>query len=223
MCGRYDNLIAREAYRGLFRATRLPDWNFPLRYNTAPTYPVPIVRIDPRDGVRELAIARWGLIPSGGKEIPKVPHINARCETVATNGLFRNAFAKRRALVPATGFYEWKTEGKLKQPWRFTLSDESPFAFAGLWEFTRIDDRDIVSTTIVTTTPNSLIAPLHDRMPVILRPDDYDRWLSPETPAEHLAAVTVPYDADAMRGYKVSTLVNSVKNDVPACIEPVEE
>jgi putative SOS response-associated peptidase YedK len=183
---------------------------------------VPIVRIDPRGGVRELAIARWGLVPSGGRAIPKVPHINARCETVASNGLFRNAFAKRRALVPATGFYEWKAEGQLKQPWRFTLMDESPFAFAGLWEFTRINDRDIVSTTIVTTTPNALVAPLHDRMPVILPREDYDHWLSPETPPGDLAALTVPYDAGKMRAYKVSTLVNSVKNDTPACIEPVE-
>jgi putative SOS response-associated peptidase YedK len=134
MCGRYDNLIPREAYVRLFGVNRLPDWNFPLRYNTAPTDPVPIVRIDPRDGVRELAIARWGLVPSGGRAIPKAPHINARCETVASNGLFRNAFAKRRALVPATGFYEWKAEGQLKQPWRFTLMGESPFALAGLWE-----------------------------------------------------------------------------------------
>ena len=103
MCGRYDNLIAREAYRALFRAERLPDSNFPPRYNVAPTDQVPIVRIDPRDQTRELAMARWGLVPFWMKEIPKVPHINARAETAHKLPLFREAFAKRRCLIPATG------------------------------------------------------------------------------------------------------------------------
>jgi putative SOS response-associated peptidase YedK len=106
MCGRYDNLIARDAYRGLFKANRLPKSNFPLRYNIAPTDQIPIVRIDPRDDEREVVMARWGLIPFWMKEKPKVPHINARAETVDKLPLFREAFAKRRCLIPATGFYE---------------------------------------------------------------------------------------------------------------------
>ena len=104
MCGRYDNLIASDAYRGLFKANRLPKSNFPLRYNIAPTDQIPIVRIDPRDGEREVVMARWGLIPFWMKEKPKVPHINARAETVDRLQLFREAFAKRRCLIPATGF-----------------------------------------------------------------------------------------------------------------------
>ena len=108
MCGRYDNLIARDAYRGLFKANRLPKSNFPLRYNIAPTDQIPIVRIDPRDGEREVVMARWGLIPFWMKEKPKVPHINARAETVDRLPMFREAFAKRRCLIPATGFYEWQ-------------------------------------------------------------------------------------------------------------------
>jgi putative SOS response-associated peptidase YedK len=108
MCGRFDNLIARDAYRGLFKAGRLPKWNFPPRYNIAPTDQIPIVRIDPRDGEREVVMARWGLIPFWMKEKPRVPHINARAETVEKLPLFREAFCKRRCLIPATGFYEWQ-------------------------------------------------------------------------------------------------------------------
>jgi putative SOS response-associated peptidase YedK len=108
VCGRFDNLIARDAYRGLFKVGRLPQSNFPLRYNVAPTDQIPIVRIDSRDGEREVVMARWGLIPFWMKEKPKVPHINARAETVHKLPLFREAFAKRRCLIPATGFYEWQ-------------------------------------------------------------------------------------------------------------------
>lgn len=119
MCGRFDNLIARDAYRGLFKADRLPKWNFPLRYNVAPTDQIPIVRIDPRDGEREVVMARWGLVPFWMNEKPKVPHINARAETVDKLPLFREGFAKRRCLIPATGFYEWQKREDGKQPYRF--------------------------------------------------------------------------------------------------------
>jgi putative SOS response-associated peptidase YedK len=118
MCGRYDNVIAREAYPALYRAMRLPASNFPPRYNIAPTDQEPIVRVDPRDGTRELVTARWGLIPFWMKEKPKIPHINARAETVDKLPLFREAFAKRRALIPATGFFEWETRADGKQPYR---------------------------------------------------------------------------------------------------------
>jgi SOS response associated peptidase (SRAP) len=129
MCGRFDNLIARDAYRGLFKAERLPRSNFPLRYNIAPTDQIPIVRIDPRDGEREVVMARWGLIPFWMKEKPKVPHINARAETVDRLPLFREAFAQRRCLIPATGFYEWQKREDGKQPYRFRRKDLEPFYF----------------------------------------------------------------------------------------------
>jgi putative SOS response-associated peptidase YedK len=221
MCGRYDNLIAREAYRLLFRATRLPQSNFPPRYNTAPTDPIPIVRIDPRDGERELAMARWGLVPWWSKELPKVPHINARAETVHTTRLYREAFAKRRALIPATGFYEWQKRADGKQPYRFRREDLEPFAFAGLWEFCRLGEQEIVSATIIVGEPNPLAAAVHDRMPVILEPEDYDRWLDSSTPVDELRAMLKPFPAERMEAYAVSRVVNSVKNDTEECIAPL--
>ncbi len=222
MCGRYDNLIAREAYRALLRRERLPEWNFPPRYNVAPTDQVPIVRIDPRDQTRELTLARWGLVPFWMKEIPKVPHITARAETVDKLPLFREAFAKRRCLIPATGFYEWEKRAGGKQPYRFVMKDLRPFAFAGLWEFTRIGGDDILSATIIVGPPNPVVAPIHNRMPMILEPAQYDAWLDPETPADDLRAVLKPYDETLMKAYEVSRIVNSVKNDTEECIEPVE-
>jgi len=223
MCGRYDNIIAREAYKALFRAERLPTSNFPPRYNVAPTDRIPIIRVDPRDGVRELVMARWGLVPFWSKEIPKVPHINARAETVHTLRLFREAFAKRRALIPATGFFEWQKRADGKQPYRFQRNDLEPFAFAGLWEFARIGGEDLVSAAIIVGEPNPLAAAVHDRMPVILDPEDYDRWLAPETTIEELRALLKPFPAERMRAEAVSRLVNNVLNDSEACIEPIGE
>ena len=133
MCGRYDNLIPPDAYAGLFRPARIPRSNFPPRYNIAPTDQIPIIRVDPRDGERELVMARWGLIPFWMNEKPKVPHINARAETVHKLPLFREAFVKRRCLIPATGFYEWQQRDDGKQPYRFRRKDLEPFAFAGVW------------------------------------------------------------------------------------------
>jgi putative SOS response-associated peptidase YedK len=223
MCGRYDNLIAREAYRILFHAQRLPQSNFPPRYNIAPTDQIPIIRVDPRDRTRELAMARWGLVPWWSKEIPKVPHINARAETVHKLRMFKEAFAKRRALIPATGFFEWQKRADGKQPYRFQRSDLEPFAFAGLWEFARIGDQEILSATIIVGEPNPLAAAIHDRMPVILEPEDYDCWLAADTPVDDLRALLKPYPADQMRAIAVSRRVNSVKNDDEACIEEIGE
>ena len=123
MCGRYDNLIAREAYKRLFNAMRLPNSNFPPRYNIVPTDQIAIIRIDPRDGARELVMVRWGLIPWWMKEKPKVPHINARAETVDYLPMFREAFERRRCLIPATGFFEWQKREDGKQPFRFVRLD----------------------------------------------------------------------------------------------------
>ena len=163
MCGRYDNLIAREAYRSIFRANRLPASNHPPRYNIAPTDQIPIVRIDPRDGEREFAMARWGLIPGWMREKPKIPHINARAKTVHRLPLFREAFAKRRCLIPATGFFEWQKVIDGKQPWRFVRKDLEPFAFAGVWEFARLGDEDILSACIIVGAPNPLVGGIHAR------------------------------------------------------------
>jgi putative SOS response-associated peptidase YedK len=221
MCGRYDNLIARDAYRGLFKAQRLAQSNFPPRYNVAPTDQIPIVRIDPRDGEREVVMARWGLIPFWMKEKSKVPHINARAETVDKLPMFREAFAKRRCLIPATGFYEWEKREDHRQPYRFVRKDLEPFAFAGIWEFARIEGEEILSAAIIVGEANSLVSPIHNRMPVMLMSKDYDRWLGPATDMHELKAMLKPYDASLMEAYAVSRLVNSVKNDTEECIEPM--
>ncbi len=223
MCGRYDNLIAREAYRLLFRAGRLPQSNFPPRYNIAPTDQIPMIRVDPRDGERELVMARWGLVAWWMKEIPKVPHINARAETVHDKRLFREAFINRRALIPATGFFEWQKRADGKQPYRFRRQDLEPFAFAGLWEFARFGGDDISSACIIVGEPNPLAAAVHDRMPVILDPDDYDGWLDPETSIAGLRSLLQPFPAELMRADAVNRAVNSVRNDDERCIERIGE
>ena len=169
-------------------------------------------------------MARWGLIPGWMKEKPKIPHINARAETVHKLPLFREAFARRRALIPATGFFEWQQRADGKQPYRFVRKDLEPFAFAGLWEFARLGGEDIVSAAIIVGEANPLVAPVHDRMPVILMPEDYDRWLDGDADRRRRsAACSGPFDPDLMKAYEVSRVVNSVRNDVEACIEPLKE
>jgi putative SOS response-associated peptidase YedK len=223
MCGRFDNLIARDAYRGLFKAQRLAQSNFPPRYNIAPTDQIPIVRIDPRDGKREVITARWGLIPFWMKEKPRVPHINARAETVDKQPIFREAFAKRRCLIPATGFYEWQKRQDAKQPYRFRRKDLEPFAFAGVWEFTRLGGEHILSAAIIVGEANPLVGRVHDRMPVMLMSEDYDSWLDPAKDIHDLKAMLKPYNPTLMQAYAVSRAVNSVKNDTEECIEPVAD
>ena len=221
MCGRYDNLIPKDAYQRLFRPSRLPQSNFPPRFNVAPTQDIPIIRIA-RDGERELVMARWGLVPFWLKELPKKPFINARCETVDTAPMFREAFARRRALIPATGFFEWQKRASGRQPYRFRRKDLDPFAFAGLWEFCRIGDQDILSAAIIVGAPNSLVEPIHDRMPVILDPEDYDRWLDRETSAGELKAMLKPCPETVMEAYAVNRAVNSPHNDSEECIEAID-
>jgi putative SOS response-associated peptidase YedK len=222
MCGRYDNLIAAEAYRRLFGTKRLPQSNFPPRYNVAPTDHIPIVRLG-RDGEREIVLARWGLVPFWMKEMPKAPHINARAETVKSKPMFREAFAKRRCLIPATGFFEWQKRPDGKQPYRITRKDLEPFAFAGMWEFARIGGEEIVSACIIVCDANDLVAPLHDRMPVILEPADYDAWLDPATPVDKAKALLKPCSAEQLSAYPVSRIVGSPKNDVPECIKAIAD
>ena len=166
-------------------------------------------------------MARWGLIPFWMKEKPKVPHINARAETVDKLPMFREAFAKRRCLIPATGFYEWEKRENGKQPYRFTRKDLEPFAFAGIWEFARIGGEDILSAGIIVGEANSLVSPIHNRMPVMLMSEDYDRWLGRATDPHELKAMLKPYDPALMEAYAVSRIVNSVKNDTEECIEPL--
>ncbi|MGH6960565.1 MAG: SOS response-associated peptidase, partial [Dongiaceae bacterium] len=187
-------------------------------YNAAPSQNLPVVRLD-RDGRRELALLRWGLIPSWARD-PAIGYrtINAKAETVAEKPAFRAAFRKRRCLVPADGFYEWQKIDGGKQPWRITLKDGAPFAFAGLWEHWDKGGEPVESFTIITTTANALCAEIDDRMPVIIGPADYEAWLAAADTAIPQALLQ-PYPAETMAAYPVGTRVNSPKNDDAQLIE----
>jgi putative SOS response-associated peptidase YedK len=222
MCGRYSITTAPEAMRRLFGIKGgLP--NFPARYNVAPTQIVPVVRLD-AEGQRELALLRWGLVPSWSKGVDqRYSMINARAETVATKPAYRGPFRERRCLVPADGFYEWKAEARGKQPYRFTLKDGGLFAFAGLWDRWRDPAGGILETfTIIVTGPNELTRAVHDRMPVILDPAAWESWLDSKTKTTDLLALLQPFPAEAMAVARVGRRVNSPANDDPSLIEAIE-
>ena len=221
MCGRYSLTSAPEAMRQLFDLDG-PLLNLEPRYNIAPTQDAPVIRAN-ADGKRELAMLRWGLVPSWSKDGPDSGYSmhNARAETVADKPSFRGAFRDRRCLVPADGFYEWKKMGKEKQPFRFTMDDGAPFLFAGLWErWRRPDGSDLQSFTIIVTTSNTLVAGVHDRMPVILDREGAARWLAGGT-RDAMLALLVPFPAERMAATPVSKRVNSPANDDRSIIEPV--
>lgn len=231
MCGRFTNKFFWHELHRLLELTTLAV-HLPIRYNIAPTQTAPIVRSDDRPGAgpRSLAFVRWGLVPSWAKDI-KVGSslINARAEGIESKPSFRSAFKRRRCLVPVSGFYEWKrlADGKGKQPFYITSSDEQPMVFAGLWESWSppSDIGDPVETfTIITTTPNKLMATLHDRMPVILDRADFAAWLDPayqDTAA--LLGLLKPCLPELMKCHPVSTRVNSPRVDEPSCIERADE
>ena len=224
MCGRYLLTSPVDALRQLFLFEQRP--NLMPRYNIAPTQDVPVVRLardSPKnDGpARELIMARWGLVPFWADDL-KIGHrlINARREGVRTMRPFREAYARRRCLVPADGFFEWRKEGKTRQPFLIRRQDQAPFAFAGLWERWKnpADGTVVRSCTIITCPANSLVAPIHDRMPVILAPDDHARWLDPATADPQ--GLLVPYPADRLEMFPVNPRVNSPAHDDPECIQP---
>jgi putative SOS response-associated peptidase YedK len=222
MCGRFLNrLPASETARIFGTVNAVPNW--PPRYNLAPTQPVLAVRYNPETRARSLDPLRWGLVPIWAKDLSfGAKCINAKAETVAEKPAFRDAFKNRRCLIPADGFYEWQKTAGGKVP-HAIVPKEGVFAFAGLWE--RWKDPaslEIVrSCTIVTGRPNELVAPIHDRMPVILPPETWPRWLGEEPASrEELLDLLQPYPADRMRAYPISTRVNSVRNDEPALLEP---
>jgi len=219
MCGRFLLHAPVEVLQRAFGFEERP--NLQPRYNVAPTQTVPIVRRKGDDG-RELAPVRWGLIPSWAKDASIGGRlINARAETVAEKPAFRGAFRRRRALVPADGFYEWrKREGdRPKQPLLIRRRDGQPFALAGLWEHWRGPEGEVQTCTIVTTAANAVLAPIHDRMPVILDPAAYDRWLDPARPgAEELLR---PCPDEWLEAFPVGTRVNNVRNDAAELIAPM--
>jgi putative SOS response-associated peptidase YedK len=201
-----------------------PSPNFAPSWNVAPTDPLPIVHYDSKEGTRSLDVMRWGLIPYWAKDIKiGFSTINARAEDVETKPAFREAFQRRRCLVPLDNFYEWKKTGTGKQPYAIALADRRPMGMAGLWETWRSPAGErLRSFTIVTTKPNELCAELHNRMPVVLKPDVWPVWLG-EQPADvrELKALLTPYPSDEMTCWPVSARVGNVKNNDPSLIEPI--
>jgi putative SOS response-associated peptidase YedK len=222
MCGRFtlfepDKVLSRE-----FGVSGAP----PLspRYNIAPSQSVAAVRPVPEGSGRELALLRWGLIPSWSKD-PAIGNrlINARAETAREKPSFRNAFKRRRCLIPANGFYEWQRLERGKRPYFVRMRDERVFAFAGLWDRWESPDEGAVETcTILTISANAVLAPIHDRMPVILPPGEYDRWLDPSLKdPDSLTPLLVPFPPEKMLAYPVSPRVNAPSADDKGCIAPL--
>lgn len=224
MCGRLVIDLAPEIITEIYEIVRKIDRKLNPRYNVAPSQEIPIIRED-AEGCREFAFARWGLIPSWSKDISIGNSlINARSETVAEKPSFRAAFKRRRCVIPTGGFYEWQTqEGKSKQPWFFRMSDGSPMSIAGLWEHWQgSDGQEIESCSILTTSANDLMAPIHERMPVILQQEDHATWLSHNiTDNALLQKLCQPCPSNILNSYPVTSMVNSPKNDSADCIAPI--
>lgn len=225
MCGRYTLRASPAELAEIFSLLREPDLR--PRYNIAPGQTVAAIRFDPDRSPHELVLLKWGLVPSWAKD-PKIGYrtINARGDTVAVKPSFRAAFKRRRCLIPADGFYEWKKlNEKHKQPYYITRRDERPFAFAGLYEHWAAPDGAPLDTcTIITTDANAPMARLHDRMPVILADADFDAWLDPSRQdAGELQALLRPAPDDLLKFTPVSTLVNNPRNETPDCIVPMEQ
>ena len=196
--------------------------NVPPRYNGAPSQFLWVIRRNPETGERTLDLLRWGLVPSWCKDKPKPPPINAKAETVAKLPMFRQAYARRRCIVPIDGFFEWRAERGIKQPYAIAMKDRSPFGLAGLWENWKdpATGEWLRTFAVITTNANALVGTIHDRMPLILSPQDYDRWLSDEPDPRELLR---PFPAEPMTMWPVSTRVNTPKNDDPDILTPVVE
>jgi putative SOS response-associated peptidase YedK len=226
MCGRYT-LSKKEHFDTLlqeagfifdeFSETRLVP-----RFNVAPSQQIPVI-LD--SAPNTITSAKWGLIPPWAKD-EKIGNslTNARAETVAEKPAFRSAFRKRRCWVPADGFYEWKKTPVGKQPYRFSMKDGALFFFAGLWELWRNPEgKELRTVTLITTEPNAVTQPVHDRMPVILQPENRDAWFSSSATPDELKSLLVPYPAEAMKAEPVSTAVNSARYDGPELINPIAD
>lgn len=211
MCGRFA--IADRDYLPRTLKVRVP-LVFEPRYNISPSQAVPVVRQMP-DGDNVTVLAEWGLIPSWVKKPEEMSHpINAKAETVAIKPMFRNAFKSGRVLVPASAFYEWQKVVKGKQPWLVRMRDGEPFAFGGLIESWIGPEGDRTTFTILTTAANALMKPIHDRMPVIIKPEGYETWLDPKfRDVNILMGLALPYPDKDMEAWPVSTRVNSPAND----------
>ena len=219
MCGRFTLTLPPDLIAEAFGLDDVPILE--VRYNIAPTQPVAVVRRLSPGRPRQLDLLRWGVT---FPPVPGVrrsgPVINARSESVATRPPFRDAFRRRRCLVPADGFYEWSARGARRQAFHIARRDGRPFAFAGIWEPER-QGGSPASCVILTTEPNDLVRSIHDRMPVIVDPADYDRWLAPEdAPPELLAGLLKPYPVAPLAARPVGPAVNNAQNEGAACLDP---
>lgn len=228
MCGRFVSTTAPAALAGMFPVDVI-EGDRPASHNVAPSTPIWAVRERIADtGIveRVLGTLRWGLVPSWAKD-PTMGNrmINARCETVAEKPSFRRALARRRCIIPADGFYEWRREGNRREPWYFSGVDGVPLAMAGLWETWAGDGGPPLSTcTIITTAADEVVAPVHHRMPVLLDAGTWDEWLdSQATDGSAAAALLATVVPGAIGGHRVATTVNNVRNDGPGLVVPVDD
>jgi putative SOS response-associated peptidase YedK len=219
MSGRYSIGSKAEKLVKRFKVDPTPACR--PHYNAAPTQLLPVITSDSPEG---LSFFYWGMVPawSNNRSVSQ-KLINARAETLAEKATFKSAFQHRRCLIPADGFYEWKAIGKkTKVPYRFALRDDQLFAFAGIWDEFEASDGVLHHTfVIITTEANPLVHPIHDRMPVILHPEDERLWINPKTPLEQLQHTLRPYEADLMKNYSVSPEVNNIRNDYEGLLRHV--
>jgi putative SOS response-associated peptidase YedK len=227
MCGRY---VLKAALPDIARMLGMdmgadPGPALEPSYNIAPTTAVPVCRMEQAGG-KQLTLMRWGLTPHWAKQADSgYRMINARAETVAEKPAFRGPFRHRRCLIPADGYYEWKSIEGRKQPFYFHMKNGDPFCFAGLWErWQPAEGAPVESCAIITTGANALTAGIHHRMPVILAAEDYNRWLNIETtPTEEALSMLAPYPGDAMTYFPVSATVNNARNNEARCITPLAD
>lgn len=227
MCGRYGRPADKQRIAEWMQTHNtdvFDDSYLAPSYNIAPQSLQPVVRLSSETGERELTIMRWGLIPFFAKDA-KIAYstINARAETVVTSPVFREPMKRRRCLVPADFFLEWKKlDAKSKQPYAIALQDDSLFAFAGLWDTwkDKATGQAIDTYTVITTDPNELMEPVHNRMPVILQRQDYQRWLAPAEPSQLPIDLLKPFPAEQMKAWKVGSAVGNVRNNSPELLIP---
>jgi putative SOS response-associated peptidase YedK len=222
MCGRYVRKTTRCEIAAWFGAEDADVVEWGASYNVAPQTFQPVVRLNRESGAREIVLLRWGLIPFWAKD-GKIAYstINARAETVATAPAFREALKHRRCLVPADAFYEWqKLDAKHKQPFAIALASREPYGFAGLWERWKHEHEWLETFTIITTDPNEVVSTLHNRMPVIVARNDYDRWLRGNPDGTPPIDLLKPFPAEQMTAWKVDKAVGNVRNDTSVLLEP---
>ena len=225
MCGRYYRRSDKQKIAEAFRTGLPTTFEILPSYNVAPQTFQPVVCFNRKTQERELVQMRWGLVPYWAKDA-KIGYstINAKAETLTTSPTFREAIKRRRCLIPADGFFEWQPiDNKTKQPFAFGLKDGTLFALAGLFDVWRdkATGQALLSYSVITTDPNELLEPFHNRMPVIVRPADYERWMAPAEPSHLPLDLLRPYPDELMSAWKVGQAVGNVKNDEPGLIAPI--